>query len=355
MRLPGPDVSVVVPVSERPHSLVQLYHETMAPLHAAGYSVEFVFVAYRWWRPLTDALGPLVTAGEPIRIFELSQGLGETALVKVGVTQSTGRVVLTVPAYPQVDPAGAPALVETVRAGADLAVARRWPRQDSLINRAQNRVLHLLIGRLGGDRVHDVACGLRAMRRDLLLQVAVYGDFVRFLPVLALREGLEVEEVAIPVHPGAMRGRVYSPGVYLRRLFDVLGLIFLARFTDKPLRFFGLLGTSLAALGGLILLVVFVQRFAGQPLADRPVLVLGVLLVTLGAQSVALGLIGEMIVHLSVGGRSRYRIRETHSEAVEPRHSTELSGDTEARPAGGSADGPSAVTHPAYPAPGAGL
>jgi hypothetical protein len=147
------------------------------------------------------------------------------------------------------------------------------------------------------------------MRRDLLSQLPLYGDFVRFLPLLAVREGFRVEEVPVPVHARAMRGRLYSPGVYLRRFFDVLGLLFLFKFTDKPLRFFGLIGGGLAGIGSALLLVVLTQRLLGQPLANRPLLLLGVLLMTLGVQAVALGLIGEIIVHLSAVGRRRYRVQ----------------------------------------------
>jgi len=95
----------------------------------------------------------------------------------------------------------------------------------------------------------------------------------------------------------------------------MLGLLFLLKFTDKPLRFFGLVGASIALTGLFILLVVLIQRLTGTPLADRPILLLGVLLLTLGMQSIALGLIGEMIVHLSAPQQQRYRLRRTNSPA----------------------------------------
>jgi hypothetical protein len=304
-----PDVTVIVPVVERPSPLTAVYQETAGELRAAGLSFEFIFVSYPWHRHLTDALAPLRSAGEPLRVLEVGQALGETALLKAGAAEAAGLILATVPAYPQADPVGLPQLVARVSDGADLAVAYRSPRRDSLVNRAQNRLLHVMIGRLGGGTLHDVASGLRVMRRDLLSQLPLYGDFVRFLPLLAVREGFRVEEVPVPVHARAMRGRLYSPGVYLRRFFDVLGLLFLFKFTDKPLRFFGLIGGGLAGIGSALLLVVLTQRLLGQPLANRPLLLLGVLLMTLGVQAVALGLIGEIIVHLSAVGRRRYRVQ----------------------------------------------
>lgn len=308
MTTPSADLSVIVPLAERPSPLDQLYEEFSAPLRASGRSFEFIFVGYTWHRTLTEPLERLVARGEPIRLIEVPQALGETALLKVGGGAARGRILITLPAYLQAEASTVVPLVERVEAGADLAVVHRWPRRDSVINRAQNSVLHALVGRLAGGRLHDVACGLRAMRSELLAEVPLYGDFARFLPLLALREGFRVEEVKGAVHPRAMRGRIYGPGVYLRRLIDVLGLLFLLRFTDKPLRFFGLIGSVLAMTGGILLVTVLVQRLGGQTVANRPLLLLGVLLITLGIQSIALGLIGEMIVHLTASQRHRYRV-----------------------------------------------
>ena len=308
------DLTVVVPVAERPIALDQLYHEFSRPLRDAGYSFEFLFVAHPWARKLTGVLATLRAAGEPVRLIEVAQG-GETTLLKVAAANVRSRILVTLPAYLQTDPTVLTDLVVRVREGADLAVAWRAQRRDSIVNRLQNRILHLFVGRLGGGKLHDVACGVRAMRSELVSEIPLYGDFARFLPLLALREGQTVEEVPTSVHRKAMQGRLYGPGIYLRRLIDVLGLFFLIKFTDKPLRFFGLVGASIALTGLFILLVVLIQRLTGTPLADRPVLLLGVLLVTLGMQSIALGLIGEMIVHLSAPQQQRYRLRRTNSPA----------------------------------------
>jgi len=308
------DLSIAVPVVERPIPLDQLYHEFSKPLRDAGYSFEFLFVSHPWDRARTNVLAALSVAGEPVRLIEVVQG-GETTLLKVAAANARSRILVTLPAYLQIEASVLPELVARVRDGADLAVAWRSQRRDSIINRLQNRILHLLVGSLAGGRLHDVACGVRALRADLVSEIPLYGDFARFLPLLALREGQIVEEVQATVHQQAMQGRVYGPGVYLRRLIDVLGLFFLIKFTDKPLRFFGLVGTSIASIGVVLMIVLLIQRLTGSGIADRPLLLLSVLLVTLGMQSIALGLIGEMIVHLSAPQQQRYRLRRTSSPA----------------------------------------
>jgi hypothetical protein len=305
----GPEVSVVVTVTEQPESLVALFEEYSAPLSERGLSFEFIFVTHPFFPRLTEPLAELASSGVPIRIIESGRSVGETALLRMGVEHARGQIVLTLPAYRQVEASALPELLERVQSGADLAVARRWPRRDAWINRVQNRLLHLALGRLAGDRIHDVACGVRAIRRDVLREIPLYGDFFRFLPLLALYNGFTVTEVSSPQHRSNLRARVYHPGVYLRRLIDIFGLFFLLRFTDKPLRFFGLIGSALAGSGAILLIVLFLQRIAGQALAGRPLLLLAVLLFVLGIQAIALGLIGEMIVHFNASRRRAYRLR----------------------------------------------
>lgn len=306
------DVSVVVPVIERPEPLVALYEEYAAPLRESGLSYEFLFLSSGWNAESRAALGALLKRDEPVKFLETGQPFGEGALVRAAGALARGRVLLTLPAYHRVDPATLPALVERVAAGADMVVARRWPRHDSWVNRLQNRVFHSLLAGMTHQRVNDVACGVRAMRPGMLEEIPLYGDFFRFLPLLAVQEGYDVVEIDAPQHPKDISPRVYRPGIYLRRLLDIFGLVFLLRFTDKPLRFFGLVGSGLSLGGAMILLVLLIERLAGaEGIADRPLLLLGVLFFVLGAQAIALGLIGEIIVHVQSQRRPTYRVRVT--------------------------------------------
>ncbi len=304
-------VSVIVPVNERPEPLDELYHEYAAPLRAAGRSYEFVFVAEPYFDGLTTPLRELAAHGEPIRVLVVGQVVGEATLLKLAADHCHAPVVVTLPSYRRVDAGAILPLIERVEGGADVVVARRWPRRDGWVNRMQNRAFHALLRFTASDTLHDIASGVRAMRREVLQEIPLYGDFFRFLPVLAQREGYQVEEVDAAQHPRDVRRRFYSPGVYLRRLLDVFGLYFLLRFTEKPLRFFGLLGSALSLVGGLLLLLLLVQRIGGAGIANRPLLLLGVLLVVLGVQAVALGLIGEIIVHLHAPHRRPYRLMTT--------------------------------------------
>lgn len=300
--------SVIVPVKERPEPLPELYREYARPLREAGISHEFLFLVEPWARSLAGPLAALASQGEPIRVLEVGQTLGEAALVKLGAAHARSELVVTLPAYRRVEARELPELIRAAQDDADVVVARRWPRRDSWINRLQNRAFHSVIAGLSGDRIRDVACGVRVIRRQVVMDLPVYGDFHRFLPLFALREGYKVVELPAAQHPGDVRARVYGPGVYLRRILDVLGLFFLLRFTDKPLRFFGMVGSLVSAIGAGLLLVLFFQRIGGQPIAERPALLLSVLLLVLGIQAIALGLVGEIIVHLHAPTRKPYRV-----------------------------------------------
>jgi hypothetical protein len=307
-------VSVLVVVSERPVALDALYHAYSAALDSAGWAYEFIFVLDAAWAIRTRTLLPLKDAGEPVRVVEVSQSVGEATLLRLGAARAQGEILLSVPAYWRVDPDSVPQLLDALATGADMVVARRWPRSDSWVNRLQNRVFHGLLRWLSGSQLRDLACGVRAFRSSVLEEVPLYGDFYRFFPLLAHREGFRVVELPLPQHTEDVAPRVYSPGIYVRRLLDLLGMFFLLRFTNKPLRFFGMVGSALSVVGFVILVVLAVQRIEGQGLAQRPMLLLGVLLLSLGVQAIALGLIGEIVVFLSSPERPPYRIaREPES------------------------------------------
>lgn len=307
-------VSVVVTVTERPVDLSELYETYARPLREAGHRCEFVFAVGPEHRDRGEGLRDLADAGEPVTVLEAGQEMGEAWLLRLGASRAKGSVILTLPAYHRVMPGSLPSLVEAVEAGTDMAVARRAPRRDSWVNRLQTRGFHFFLRMVTGEEMSDVASGAWCMRREVLAGVPLYGDFYRFVPILARREGFTVTEVDCPQHPADRPTRIYGPGVYLRRFIDLLGIFFLVRFTYRPLRFFGLVGSGLGLGGGAVLLVILAQRLAGQPAANRPLLLVGVLLVTLAAQAIALGLIGEIIVHFHASSRGRYRLDETPDE-----------------------------------------
>jgi hypothetical protein len=301
-------VSIIVAVTERPEPLAPFYEEYAAVLKRAGLAFEWIVVAAALERGLLDDLKPLIAAGEPVRCFEAANNIGETALLRSVLPFCQGEIVVTLPAYRRVLPEGILALIARIDDNQDLVTARREVPGQSAREPIQRRIAHALIRSAIGGSFHDLGSGVRAFRVDVIRQLPLYGEFSRFLPLFALRDGFRTLELGVPQHPMDVRTRVYSPGIYVRRLLDLFAVYFLVRFREKPLRFFGLTGGLTSLVGFALLAVLAVQRAMGQPLADRPLLVLSVLLVVLGVQGIALGLVGEIIVHASVRRGVTYRL-----------------------------------------------
>jgi hypothetical protein len=307
---PFDDVVSVVLVATGPmQPLEELYAETAAALREAGVAFDFIVIYDRVYRNRVRPLLSLVKAGEPIQVLEAAQNVGETALLRSALGHCAGSIILTLPPYRRVEPSALPALIRRVRdGGAHLVAASRSSAHDPWVNRLQRRIVHALVRSAVGGDFHDLGSGVRVMRAEVLREMPLYGEFSRFLPLLAQREGFVVEEMVVPQAVSDRHTRVYSPGIYLRRLIDLVGVFFLIRFREKPLRFFGLVGGILTITGSLMLAVMFVQRLLGQPLADRPLLLLAVLLAVIGLQAIALGLVGEIIVHTTARRSVSYRV-----------------------------------------------
>ncbi|HYH23118.1 MAG TPA: glycosyltransferase [Azospirillum sp.] len=303
-------LTALVLVTERAQAIEALIREYRRGLDAIGRPYEIVCVLDGEYPEALAALNRVTREGCDVTIVSLARPFGEAACLGVGAVHARGEVILTLPSYPQVPGAALPRLIAALDA-ADMIVARRAPRVDGLLRRAQTAVFNGLVGVTLGRRFHDLGCGVRVMRREVAGELDLYGDQHRFLPLIAHSRGFRVKEIALPQHPDDRDRPSLPPGIWMRRLLDIISIVFLLKFTMKPLRFFGLLGTGSALAGGLLGLVLVVQRLLFEmPLAERPALLLAVLLIVLGVQLVAIGLIGEVIIFTRGRRTSPYRVTE---------------------------------------------
>lgn len=303
-------LSVIIPVTERFDDPKVLYQGYKKALSALGLSYEIIYVLDGPFPIVQNALLELKQQGESIRIIKLAKWFGEAAALTIGFEHSRGQQILTLPAYYQIEATEIPNIIKAL-ATHDLVVARRWPRLDSLINRIQSGIFHRLLNIITKSYFHDLGCGVRAFKRKVMDEINIYGDQHRFFSLLAYQKGFKVHELNVKQASQDMRTRVYRPGVYLRRVLDLLTVFFLVKFTKKPLRFFGLVGSLMFAAGLVITLYLIVERlFISIPLADRPALLLSSLLVVLGIQIFAIGLIGEIIIFTHAREIKEYTVEE---------------------------------------------
>jgi glycosyltransferase involved in cell wall biosynthesis len=308
-----PRLSVVIPVVDRVDDVEELFSGYEWALQELGWTYEVLFVVDGGAQ--VAPLKELQKSGKSFSIVRLAKSFGEATALSVGLNQTRGELVLILPAYHQIGPGSLRILFESLGDN-DMVVVRRWPRTGGSVEGWRRRAFHSLIRTLTGESYSDLGCNVRLFRREVMADIALYGDQHRFLPILANRQGFTVKEIDLPQSPkDRFRGR-YRLRDYLHRLLDIVTLFFLVRFTKKPLRFFGMVGGFVLAFGGLVVLLVVIQRlFFGMALADRPLLLLGSLLVVLGVQVFALGLIGELIIFTHAGSLKEYKI----AEIIEPR------------------------------------
>ncbi len=301
-------VSVIVPVGERQSELRALYAEYKSGLVSLNLPFEFVFVLDGPQPSYERELAQLVADGEPVIIVSLSRYFGEATAIMVGFDHASGAVIFTLPAYLQVQGSEIKTMYAAIGT-ADLAVGRREPRATRWFQSVRRRAFHGLLGFVTRLNFSDLGCNVRAMKRKVLEEIRLYGDQQRFLPVLAERQGFKVAEVEVKQSIDDRHDRVYAPRNYMRAFLDIFTVFFLVRFTKKPLRFFGMIGVVTLSIGFLELLyLIFARIVWSSPLADRPALLLASLLIVLGVQIFALGLLGELIIFTHAGGNKDYQV-----------------------------------------------
>jgi glycosyltransferase involved in cell wall biosynthesis len=307
-----PDISVVIPVCSGRGDLCELYLQYSEELFKTGSSCEFIFVMDGNDRTMSERQKQLKEVEPSIRVLMLNRSLGEAAALAFGFEKARAPIVVTLPAYFQVEPREICEVIKRlVSDDVDLVIAQRCPRKESLFGRLRSRVFHRLVGVVTGRMYQDLACGLRAMKRQVAREVALYGDLHYFFPVLAYQRGFKVTEVAVEPSRHDNGRRLFQPFSYLRRMLDLFNLFFLVKFTCKPLRFFGSIGLALFGSGTLITGYLGAYRlleFGG--ISQRPLLMLGVLLMVVGIQLFSIGLLGELIIFTHAREVKEYQIKD---------------------------------------------
>lgn len=320
-------LSIIVPVGARRSNLKMLYAEYKAGIAATGLPHEFIFVIDGPRPDATRALDELIRDGERLTIVNLTRCFGEAAALMAGFERSTGDAILTLPAYHQVEGADLRKLVVALES-AEVAIGYRFPRAGNALEKARRAAFHGLVNFVTGSRFRDLGCGVRALRRQVFEELDLYGDQHRFIAILATRLGFRVAEVAVKQSVYDRHLRMYRPREYAHHLLDLVSIFFLVRFTKKPLRFFGMIGAITFSVGALLITYLGIERIAfDESLADRPALLLAALLIVLGMQIFALGLLGELIIFTHARNMKDYRVEavihypeseEVSSEGTEP-------------------------------------
>lgn len=292
----APRLSVVVPLFNEAPSLNELYEKIVAALQALGISAEMIFVDDGSTDNSFDALTHLRRRDQRVRVLQFRRNYGKSAALAAAFARARGDYLVTMDADLQDDPAEMKAMLDKLEAGYDLVSGWKRQRYDSFIKRFSSKIFNRVTSIVTGLRIHDINCGLKAYRRDVTQTIPVYGELHRFLAVLAHREGFRVGEIEVKHHPRKHGKSKFGPSRFTKGFLDLLTVLFLTRYTKRPLHLFGLAGIISFVLGLGVSAYLAVERLLWSVyLTNRPLLFLGILLMIIGVQMFSIGLIGEMI------------------------------------------------------------
>ncbi len=292
------EISVVVPVFNEADSLRELASEIVATLEKANRHFEIILVDDGSTDSSWEVITKLHSHDSRIAGVRLGSNAGKSAALATGFKRCSGDYVVTLDADLQDDPAEIPELVNMIEGGLDLVSGWKIQRQDPASKTIPSKFFNWVTRILSGINIHDFNCGLKAYRSDVVHNITLYGEMHRYIPLLAKYAGFD----KIGEKPVNHRRRKYGETKfgferYTRGFLDLVTVLFMTRFFSRPMHFFGVLGT-LAFLGGFAITVVLsIGKIAyGRPLSDRPLLLLGAVLLVFGTQMFTTGLLGEMIV-----------------------------------------------------------
>jgi glycosyltransferase involved in cell wall biosynthesis len=312
------DISVLIPISEADEEIVNIeevenvFTQVRKILDKNSFSYEFIFVLDGQFPNAEEKLDSIQTNNvEIVKVIKFNRTFGVSKALTAAFHESSGRLILTHAPYFQVVPGELQKLFVNLTDDIDLIVGARYPKQDNFFIRMQSKIFHSVVNSLTGESFRDIVSSERLMRRNVMQKIKLYGDLHRFIPVLALYQGFNVKEIPLQQAQKISQARIYKPGAYLRRMLDIFTLVFLVKFTQKPLRFFGFWGIGMSSLGFLITVVTVIQRlFFDVGLADRPLFFIGTLLILLGIQIFFIGLVAEIILFMHKPSTPHYNIEE---------------------------------------------
>lgn len=291
-----PELSVVIPIHNEALNLRELHQEFVAVLEAWGRPFELVLIDDGSTDESFAILAEIQRADPRVRVIRFRRNFGQTAAFSAGFRFARGRLIATADGDLQNDARDLPRMVDLIDQGYDIVAGWRKDRKDTfLTRRVPSMIANGLISWSTGVHLHDYGCSLKVFRAEVVKPLKLYGEMHRFLPAIASELGVRITEVVVN-HRARTRGQSkYGLSRTVRVILDLLTVKFLLSYSTRPLQIFGLIG-GVMLFGGLAVstYLAYVRLFGYQSIANRPLLLLGVLLIFTGVQLVTIGLLAEL-------------------------------------------------------------
>ncbi|MDH7515061.1 MAG: glycosyltransferase family 2 protein [Bacteroidota bacterium] len=305
----GIDVSVVVPLFNERESIGELAERLRTVLDGLGLQWEAWFMDDGSTDGSFDVLRSLHESDARFRAIRFRRNYGKSAALAVGFERVRGRIVVTMDADLQDDPDEIPRLIAKLDEGYDMVSGWKKKRYDPISKTIPSRFFNFITRLMTGIEIHDFNCGLKAYRREVVQNIDVYGEMHRYIPVLARMGGFSVSEIPVRHHPRKYGKTKFGASRFFKGFLDLLTVLFTSRYTQRPLHVFGSIGTALLLLGLAANAWLTVEWLLGKPISNRPLLLLGILLMLVGVQLVLTGLLAEMVTKRE-HRTTEYRVRD---------------------------------------------
>lgn len=291
-------LSVVVPIYNEEESIPALYEQLTAALATLDRPYEIIAVDDGSRDRSFALLSELAAADPRLRVVRFRRNFGQTAAFAAGFDRARGMYIVTIDADLQNDPNDIPRLLERADEGYDVVSGWRANRQDPFLNRRlPSQIANRLISWATGVHLHDYGCSLKVYRADVVKNINLYGELHRFIPAIASWQGVAVTELPVNHHARRYGRSKYGIGRTTRVLLDLITVRFLLSYSTRPMQVFGAFGLITMLAGTLIsLYLAFLKLAYNLSIGDRPLLLLGALLIIVGVQFIGFGLMGELIM-----------------------------------------------------------
>jgi glycosyltransferase involved in cell wall biosynthesis len=309
---PELEISVLVPVLDEEDTVEELARRVAAVLEAQGLSFELVFIDDGSRDRTVERIKAARAVDPRVKLVRLRRNFGKAAALSAGLDHCRGRIILTMDGDLQDEPEEIPRFLAALEEQ-DLDLVSGWKKQrhDPISKRWPSKLFNWVTRWLAQVDLHDFNCGFKAYRREVLDQIAIYGELHRYIPVLASRKGFRIGEIEVRHHPRLHGASKYGWDRLYKGLLDLITVLFITKYTRRPLHLFGFFGLAFLGLGFVINSYLAVLWFGGDSLSNRPLLLLGVLLMVVGIQVLTTGLLGEMITYKIFRREDSYSVKES--------------------------------------------
>lgn len=306
------DITILIPLTNEADSLVELSDSIARIINDLNKTFEIIFVDDGSTDNSLEVLLAQKKKISEIKIVSFQRNYGKSAALNTGFKMSKGDIVITMDADLQDDPEEIPFLIDKVSEGFDLVSGWKTDRKDPFIKNFTSKIFNWVTSKVSGVNLHDHNCGIKAYKQEVLEHICIYGELHRYIPVFAHAAGYKVGELPVK-HRKRQHGKTkYGVWRFIAGYLDLVTVVYLTRFKNRPMHLFGFIGSFPFGLGVIMNLYIVYQKYVYQiGLSTRPLLLLGVLLILIGVQIFGIGLIGDMLA--SRGSKDiKYNIKKVY-------------------------------------------